>query len=130
MQLTEINLVVADLARSHVFYTALGWEMRAITFPDSAEPQAWLTTSGPTPVTLHSVSFAGWWDPSGPLAVPGSTTIDLTLDGDDAAGFLQTAIASGGALIAGSRPMPWGQNYAIVTDPDGYRWGIKSPIST
>ena len=81
-------------------------------------------------MTLHSVSFAGWWDPSGPLAVPGSTTIDLTLDGDDAAGFLQTAIASGGALIAGSRPMPWGQNYAIVTDPDGYRWGIKSPIST
>ena len=27
-QLTEINLVVADLDRSHSFYTALGWEMR------------------------------------------------------------------------------------------------------
>lgn len=35
---------------------------------------------------------------------------------------------AGGQVIAAARPMPWGQQYAIFADPDGYRWGIKSPL--
>lgn len=126
--LTEINLVVRDLALSHSFYTAMGWAMRSITFPGSEEPQAWLTISGPAPVTLHSRSFAGWWDTSQPQPASGSITLDLTFeDSTEAARFTAAVQGSGGAVCAESRPMPWGQNYGIVTDPDGYRWGIKSP---
>ena len=126
--LTEINLVVRDLALSHAFYTTVGWTMRSITFPGSDEPQAWLTVSGPAPVTLHSRSFASWWDTSRPQPLPGSMTLDLTFeDPTGATQFTRAVAGSGGAVLAESRPMPWGQNYGIVTDPDGYRWGIKSP---
>ena len=128
--LTEINLVVEDLAVSRSFYTAMGWTLRSITFPGSDEPQAWLTTSGPAPVTLHSRSFASWWDSSQPESAPGSITLDLTFDDpSEAAQFLGAVQRSGGAVVAESRPMPWGQTYAIVTDPDGYRWEVKAPTT-
>lgn len=128
--LTQINLVVRDLGLSHAFYRHLGWSMRPITLPGSDEPRAWSTTSGPAPVALHSRSFVGWWDPSGPQLEPGSITMDLTFD-DPGQGdrFILDAARSGGARLVESRPMPWGENYAIITDPDGYRWGIKSPIT-
>ena len=127
--LTEINLVVGDLAASHRFYTLLGWTMRAITLPGDDRPQAWLTVSGPAPVTLHSQSFASWWDTTGPQPSAGSTTIDLTFDDQDLADrFLLGASEAGGTVVVEPRDMPWGQRYAIVADPDGYRWGLKSPI--
>lgn len=129
MRLTEINLVVAELEVSHRFYLGLGWVMRPITAPDQPEVQAWLTTSGPAPVTLHSQPFASWWDASGVRVQPGSTTIDLTFDlPAELDQFIERTVDLGGALIAARRPMPWGQSYAIVGDPDGYRWGLKAPI--
>lgn len=102
--------------------------MRSITFPGSDEPQAWLTVSGPAPVTLHSRAFAGWWDPSAPEPDAGSLTLDVTFEDPTAAAeFVRAVASSGGAVVVGSRPMPWGQDDGIVTDPDGYRWGVKSP---
>lgn len=128
MQLTEINLVVADLQASHSFYTGLGWVMRPIEASDGGVAQAWLTISGPAPVSLHSPRFAGWWDPTGPTPTAGSTTLDLTFEDLDAStSFLRRVVELGGNILGDHRPMPWGQNYGIVADPDGYRWGLKSP---
>lgn len=127
MQLTEINLVVRDLLASHTFYTGLGWTLRSIDKPDGS-PQAWLTTSGPAPLSLHSPEFAAWWDPTAPTPQPGSATLDLTFERIDAATeFIRKADDLGAAIVAEMRPMPWGQNYAIFSDLDGYRWGLKSP---
>lgn len=129
MQLSEINLVVADLQTSHGFYAGLGWTMRPIPAPDGNGNQAWLTVSGAARVSLHSQGFAGWWDPTGPTPTAGSTTLDLTFeDLNTSTSFLQKAVALGGTVVVDHRPMPWGQNYAIVGDPDGYRWGLKSPV--
>lgn len=129
MQLTEINLIVADLRLSHGFYVGLGWSMRSIPAPNGDGAQAWLTVSGPAPVSLHSVEFAKWWDPTEPSSMAGSTTLDLTFeDLKSSALFLERAVGLGGELVVPPRPMPWGQNYAIVADPDGNRWGLKSPV--
>lgn len=128
MQLTEINLIVGDLRASHTFYIGLGWTMRSITMRDSSDVEAWLTTSGPAPVSLHRPEFAAWWDPTAPTPVPGSTTLDLTFEQVEVANsFLAKAVGLGGAVIVEPRPMPWGQNYAVFSDLDGYRWGLKSP---
>jgi catechol 2,3-dioxygenase-like lactoylglutathione lyase family enzyme len=127
MAVTEINLVVSDLDRSKDFYEALGWTFRAITLPGVKTAVAWLTVEGLAPVTIHTVEFAAWWDPSGPAATPGSTTIDVELDSPGALDrFVVRAAESGATVTAEPRDMPWGQRYAIVADPDGYRWGLKS----
>lgn len=128
MKLTEINLVVEDLERSRAFYAALGCALRPVSDAGD-ETQAWLSAGGPVPVALHSTEFAAWWDPSEPPVAPGSTTIDLTLGSAGEADAVLAAVQqAGGQVIAAARSMPWGQQYAIFADPDGYRWGIKSPL--
>lgn len=127
MRVTEINLVVEDLARSHAFYVAIGCALRPVS-EAGEETQAWLSDGGPVPVALHSTEFAAWWDSSEPPVSPGSATIDLTLDSaDEVDALLATVERAGGQVIAAARSMPWGQQYAIFADPDGYRWGLKSP---
>ena len=127
MLLTQINLVVSALEASHRFYTGLGWAMRPITMPDDPEPRAWSTTAGPAPVTIHSQAFAEWWDPSGAHVGPGSATLDLTCEhSEELARMLGQVEELGGTVIAPPRSMPWGQEYAIIGDPDGYRWGLKA----
>lgn len=128
---TQINLVVCDLERSRAFYAALGCELRAITALGDATPRAWEVTSGFAPIGLHTVEFAAWWDSSTPDVNAGSTTIDVTFEARaDAARFVETVRAHGGQVIQELADMPWGQAYAICADPDGYRWGVKSPPSS
>ena len=48
-------------------------------------------------------------------------TLDLTFeDPTSAAQFTRAVAGSVDVLLTESRPLPWGQNYGIVTDPDGY----------
>jgi predicted enzyme related to lactoylglutathione lyase len=130
MAVAEINLVVSDLSRSKEFYESLGWTFRAITLPGEEGAVAWLTIDGLAPVSIHTVEFAAWWDRSGPAVKPGSTTIDIELDSPDALDRLVAQAREARAtVIAEPRDMPWGQRYAIFTDPDGYRWGVKSETS-
>ncbi|RFU86671.1 VOC family protein [Streptomyces triticagri] len=121
----EINLVVADPARSKDFYTALGCTFRPLS-PDPDDIQAWMAVDGPLPVTVHSVEFARWWDTTGPTVAPGATVIDVTVAPDEAHRMLDAVPAHGGEIVQPLRNMPWRQAYAIVTDPDGYRWGVKT----
>ncbi|PAT31015.1 hypothetical protein CLI92_13690 [Vandammella animalimorsus] len=124
---TQINLVVDDLERSRVFYAALGCELRAITLPSDETPRAWVVTCGFAPLAIHTAEFAAWWDPSAPTVNAGATIIDVTFDAyADAARFIETVRTNGGRLVQELTDMPWGQSYAIFTDPDGYRWGVKT----
>ena len=128
MGVTQVNLVVSDLERSREFYVALGCGLRSITFPGDDTPRAWEVTTGFAPVSLHTAEFAAWWDSSAPAVHAGSTTIDVTMDERaDALDFVETVRSHGGHVIQELTDMPWGQSYAICQDPDGYRWGVKSP---
>lgn len=128
MLLTQINLVVSDLERSRVFYEALGCRLRAIELGDGGIG-AWATTSGFAPVTLHSVAFAAWWDDASAGAQPGGSIVpDITFESRaDAETFLTSGAGAGGVVTQDLRDMPWGEAYAVLTDPDGYRWGVKAP---
>lgn len=127
MELTEINLVVSRVESSRRFYEWLGCTFRDLSGPGLPGP-ACMAVSGPVPVSLHSVGFAGWWDPSRPTVAPGSAVLDLTLDDGPPAldALADGAPGAGGSVVSASRDMPWGQRYAIIADPDGHRWGLKS----
>lgn len=129
--MTQINLVVSDLARSQAFLEALGCELQPITLPGDETPRAWVVTSGFAPIAIHTTAFAAWWDPSAPAVNAGATIIDISFDEyAEATRFIETARTHGGHVVQELTDMPWGEAYAIFTDPDGYRWGIRTTPST
>ncbi|CAM3712954.1 VOC family protein [Occultella aeris] len=131
MSVSQINLVVSDLERSRAFYEAVGCRLRPIMLPGNEAPGAWAATTGFAPVCLHGTEFAAWWDSSAPAAAAGSATLDVTIDArPGAVAFVETIRSHGGRVVQELADMPWGQSYAVVADPDGYRWGIRSALST
>jgi len=60
----------------------------------------------------------------------GTTTIDILMDSSpELEAFVDRATAARGSVVAPPRDMEWGQRYAIVADPDGYRWGLKADLA-
>lgn len=126
----QINIIVSDSDKSRDFYAALGCALRPITLPGDDTPHAWIATNGFAPIAIHTPTFAAWWDPSAPTANPGATIIDITFDTrSEAIQCLEDVPKHGGHILQPLTNMPWGEAYAIFTDPDGYRWGIKTTPS-
>lgn len=130
--LDQLNLVVADMARSINFYRALGL--------DIPEDAVWRTDTGAHHVVmkmpdgfelaLDSPALAetynqGWQAFSG----EGNRTVMSFRYADAAA--VDAAYERLVALGHGSSQPPyytfWGSRYAIVADPDGNHVGLMSP---
>jgi uncharacterized glyoxalase superfamily protein PhnB len=128
MELTQVNLVVSDLEASRRFYVAvLGCQFRAISGGEDESTRAWLPVEGSLPLAIHSSDFASWWDPGSPGTAAGSTVLDLDVDtADEQDRVLARAVEHGGAVARPAEDMPWGERFAVMTDPDRYRWGIKT----
>ena len=121
--LAQVNLIVTDLARAKEFWTLLGWpstprhtNAALLTFPSGMN------------LVLHEPEFARRWDPAyaGPAA--GSTVVDLNVSSREAVDELHGRVVEAGFT---SSVEPWdtffGARYAIVSDADGHRIGLKSP---
>ena len=130
--LDQLNLVVADMARSIDFYRALGLEV-----PDDA---IWRTETGAHHVVMNmpdgfelaldsaalaAVYNAGWREFKG----EGNRTV-MSFRYADAA-EVDTVYEHIVGLGYGSSQPPyytfWGSRYAIVADPDGNHVGLMSP---
>ena len=130
--LDQLNLVVADMARSIDFYRAIGLEI-----PDDT---LWRTQTGVHHVeikmpngfelaldsqALAAVYNAGWQEPRG----GGDRTVMSFrfADAKGVDGVFERIVALG----HGSSQPPyytfWGSRYAIVVDPDGNHVGLMSP---
>ncbi|SDS39852.1 hypothetical protein SAMN04489812_1788 [Microlunatus soli] len=132
----QVNLVVADLERSRDFYRRLGLTFRARNRQaegrgEQDRVEAWVSDDAGVTIVLHSPEFAAWWDPSNPGPMAGGPQVDLELASADELESAVDRLGAAGATIA-KQPtdMPWGQRFAIVVDPDGYRIGLKAPLST
>ena len=126
----QVNFVVADLERSRDFYQRLGFTFRSRSRQGVQTVEAWVSTDAGLTVVLHSSEFAAWWDPTTPGPAAGGPQIDLELDAANQLDAVVDEIGTSGATIA-KQPtdMPWGQRFAIVIDPDGYRIGLKAPLA-
>jgi catechol 2,3-dioxygenase-like lactoylglutathione lyase family enzyme len=127
--LVQVNLVVADLERSRDFYQRLGLVFRPRSRLGVEKVEAWVADNAGTTVVLHSPDFARWWDSGTPGPVPGGPQIDYELE---SAELLAATVADlqsvGGRVAKEPTDMSWGQRFAIVVDPDGYRIGLKAPL--
>ncbi|WP_124248663.1 VOC family protein [Gordonia sp. X0973] len=123
----QLNLIVADLDRSHRFYQRLGVEFIPRNRMGAGPAEAWVSVGTGITVVLHSTGFAHWWDESAPQPVAGGAQMDLQVDSPERLDALVAAIAAdGGVVIKPPADMPWGQRFAVVADPDGYRVGLKA----
>lgn len=124
----QVNLVVANLRRSRHFYEQLGFTFRSRSRPDVSTTEAWVSVDAGVTLVLHSPDFASWWDPNTPGPTAGGPQTDLELDSADRLDTVVAELRAHGAAIAKApMNMPWGQRFAIVVDPDGYRIGLKAP---
>lgn len=126
----QVNFVVADLERSRDFYRRLGFMFRSRSRQGVENVEAWVSTEAGVTIVLHSAEFASWWDPSTPGPAAGGPEIDLELDSPNLLDAVVGELRASGATIA-KQPvdMSWGQRFAIVLDPDGYRIGLKAPLA-
>lgn len=126
----QVNFVVADLERSSDFYRRLGFTFRSRSRQGVETVEAWVSTDAGVTIVLHSPEFASWWDPSTPGPAAGGPEIDLELDSPNLVDAVVGELRGSGATIA-KQPvdMSWGQRFAIVIDPDGYRIGLKAPLA-
>lgn len=124
----QVNLVVADLDLSRVFYEQLGIEFRARNRHGDGPAEAWVSTNVGITFVLHSTEFASWWDRTAPKPSAGGPQVDLELESVERLDSAVTDLHGAGAtVIKPPTDMPWGQRFAVVCDPDGHRVGLKAP---
>lgn len=126
----QVNLVVADLERSRHFYRRLGFTFRSRSRPGVEAVEAWVSTDAGVTLVLHSPEFAAWWDPRTPGPTAHGPQMDLELDSPTLLDAVVDELRGSGETIA-KQPvdMSFGQRFAIVLDPDGYRIGLKAPLA-
>lgn len=129
VDVVQVNCVVADLERSKDFYQRLGFEFVSRSRDPDAPAEAWVSDSGGVTLVLHSVQFATWWDAENPGPVSGGPQIDLGLESVQRLEAVVDDLRTIGVTVAKEpTDMSWGQRFAILVDPDGYRVGLKAPL--
>jgi catechol 2,3-dioxygenase-like lactoylglutathione lyase family enzyme len=121
--LSQVNLVVGDMAATLAFYQRLGW---TIDSPTAEHAVAELPNG--LRVEFDTPDFAHVWDSSYEGALGGSTLLGLTTETRDEVDELYADLV---AREHRGRQPPydafWGSRFAIVEDPDGNPVGLMSP---
>ncbi|MDO5535773.1 MAG: VOC family protein [Propionibacteriaceae bacterium] len=125
---SQLNLVCADLHASRRFYEALDVAFRPIEMPGRGVV-ALLSVSDGLTLGLHTMEFAQWWDASSPGVSAGSAVLDFTVPaGQTVDDVVARLLGCGGTVANAPEDLPFGDRYAVVTDPDGHRVGLRQPI--
>ncbi|MDV3124265.1 VOC family protein [Mycobacterium sp. 21AC1] len=125
----QINIIVADLEQSRAFYELLGLTFRSRNRRGEGPAEAWVSTNVGITVVLHSTEFASWWDETAPQPSAGGMQVDLEVESVERLDEVVAELdALGVTKVKPPTDMPWGQRFAIVRDPDGYRVGLKAPL--
>jgi predicted enzyme related to lactoylglutathione lyase len=123
MQIAAVAVSAADLSSAVAFYELLGFRFA----PVAPEDQHVEAEAG---VRLMIDSAALMTELNGESPRPGNTAGFAVLMGspgevDDAAGRVADA---GHTVVHPPFDAPWGQRYATVADPDGYRVDLFCPL--
>ena len=125
MEIYAVAVSARDLARTVAFYEQLGFRFPAPTGDPHLEA---VTESG---VRLMVDDAAMMTELLGEPPRPGNTSGFALRYGspdevDEVTGRASTA---GGTVVHEPWDAPWGQRYATVADPDGYRVDLFCPLS-
>src|ERR1044072_7901982 len=114
-----IALPIGDRARSHRFYTALGFEPVGELASDGLPEPLQFALNAHTTLMLIPLGGFGWVTGDNAVAEPGTSECLLSLTGD-ADAVAATARDAGATIVAEPTTQPWGQYTGTFADPDGH----------
>jgi uncharacterized glyoxalase superfamily protein PhnB len=117
MEISAVGVTATDLGRAVAFYSLLGF-----SFPpfDEGEDHVESTNAGAR-LMIDSVGLVTGLLGEAPR--PGNTSafaVRLPVPGQ-VDGLVNRVAAAGHTVVTAAFDAPWGQRYATVADPDGYR---------
>jgi catechol 2,3-dioxygenase-like lactoylglutathione lyase family enzyme len=118
-----VTLGVTDVARSTLFYVALGWPLSSGSVPGEV---SFFKTAGGLLAVWRSDALAA---DAGvlPAQITGHADHALAINLDSPAAVdaaLVTAAAAGAQILVPGRATDWGGYNAYFADPDGHLWEV------
>ena len=125
MPIYAVAVSATDLPRARAFYELLGFR-----FPEATSDDPHLEAEDTSGVRLmiDDASFLTelHGEPPRPGTVAGfAIVVESPAEVD---GTVERIRAAGHAVVAEPYDAPWGQRYATVADPDGYRVDVFCPL--
>ena len=123
MEISAVAVSATDLSRAAAFYELLGFR-----FPPIEPETKHLEAEGDVRLMIDDAAFLT--ELHGEPPRPGNTSgfaveYDSTAEVD---GFAARVGAAGHTVVTAPWDAPWGQRYATVADPDGYRVDVFCPL--
>jgi catechol 2,3-dioxygenase-like lactoylglutathione lyase family enzyme len=123
MQIAAVAVSATDLARSAAFYELLG-----LSFPPIEDGAMHLESPGAVRLMIDAAAMLA--ELNGEPPRPGTASGFALLAGSP--GEVDDAVArvagAGHTVVHQPFDAPWGQRYATVADPDGYRVDLFCPL--
>ena len=123
MQIAAVAVSATDLARSAAFYALLGF-----AFPPVEPDTVHLEAAGPVRLMIDAASLLA--ELNGEPPRPGNTSGVALLAGspEEVDEAVARVAAAGHTVVHPPFDAAWGQRYATVADPDGYRLDLFCPL--
>lgn len=121
---SQVNLIVSDMAAAVSFYRRLGW---TIETPTPEHSRAVLPSG--LRVEFDTPEFAATWDTGYGGGTGGSALLGIqTTTRSEVDELYADLITHGGRERQPPYDAFWGSRFAIVEDPDGNPVGLLSPV--
>ena len=118
-----VTLGVSDVARSTLFYAALGWPLSSASVP--GEVSFFKTAGGLLAIWSREALAADAGLPASQVAIPGGAALAMNLDSREQVDTaLVAATAAGARLLMPGRETDWGGYNGYFADPDGHLWEV------
>jgi uncharacterized glyoxalase superfamily protein PhnB len=123
MQIAAVAVSATDLSRAIGFYELLGFR-----FPPLEADTKHIEADGDVRVMIDDAAFLSelHGEPPRPGNIAGVALLLDTPAEVDAA--VSRVAAAGHTVVTEPYDAPWGQRYATVADPDGYRTDLFCPL--
>jgi len=128
MRIDAVAVTATDMRRSIAFYAAVGFDFAgADPAADHVEPAA---PEGATRLMIDSAALAERIHGRPPRPASHSGFAILCDTADDVDARAAAVAAAGFAVVSDPWDAFWGQRYAVLEDPDGYRVDLFAPLSS
>ncbi|MGY2127558.1 VOC family protein [Blastococcus sp. SYSU DS0617] len=126
MTIYAVAVSAHDLGRARAFYEPLGFRFPAST-SDDPHPEAQDDSGVRLMIDDADVMTDLYGEPPRPGTVAGFAM--KAGSPEDVDRTVERVAAAGHAVVTQPYDAPWGQRYATVADPDGYRVDVFCPLA-